>query len=96
MSNDAPQLSGNWSYPTAVRFGVGRIKEIGKVCKEQGMSRPLLVTDPGLANLPMIPAALSELDATTWGTLAAAVSEVASAAAQGNRAWLQLLDTLAK
>lgn len=63
MSNDVTQLSGNWSYPTTIRFGAGRISEIGKVCKDLGMTRPLLVTDPGLANLPMIPAALSELEA---------------------------------
>ena len=62
MSNAVP-LSGNWSYPTSVRFGAGRIAEIGKVCKASGMTRPLLVTDPGLAGLPMIPAALSELEA---------------------------------
>jgi alcohol dehydrogenase class IV len=63
MSNDAIPLSANWNYPTAVQFGAGRISEIGKVCKAQGMKRPLLVTDPGLAGLPMIPAALSELEA---------------------------------
>jgi len=63
MSNDAIPLSANWNYPTAVQFGAGRISEIGKVCKAQGMTRPLLVTDPGLAGLPMIPAALSQLEA---------------------------------
>ena len=47
-------MSGNWNYPTAVRFGVGRANEIGAACKELGMSNPLLVTDPGLAGLPMI------------------------------------------
>ncbi|MFN7168132.1 MAG: iron-containing alcohol dehydrogenase [Pannonibacter sp.] len=44
----------NWSYPTAVRFGAGRIKELPAVVKLAGMKRPLLVTDPGLAKLPMI------------------------------------------
>lgn len=77
MSNDAIALSGNWNYPTSIRFGNGRISEIGKVCKAQGMTRPLLVTDPGLAGLPMIPAALSELEAA--GITGAVFSEV-----QGN------------
>ena len=62
MSTATVPLSGNWNYPTAVRFGAGRIKEIGKVCSAEGITRPLLVTDPGLARLPMIPAALAELE----------------------------------
>ena len=44
-------LSGNWSYPTAVRFGAGRISELGEACAAAGISRPLLVTDRGLAGL---------------------------------------------
>lgn len=74
MSTDNVTLSGNWNYPTAIRFGVGRIKELGKVCKAQGINRPLLVTDPCLAKLPMIPAALSDLEAA--GIPAVVFSEV--------------------
>ncbi|NQV99789.1 MAG: iron-containing alcohol dehydrogenase [Rhodospirillales bacterium] len=51
-------LSGNWNYPTSVRFGAGRIKELAQVCKDCGMKKPLLITDPGLAALPMIANAL--------------------------------------
>jgi alcohol dehydrogenase class IV len=47
-------LRGNWNYPTLVRFGAGRIIELPEHCKALGMQRPLLVTDPGLAALPMI------------------------------------------
>lgn len=43
----------NWSYPTEVRFGAGRIGELGEACESLAMHRPLLVTDPGLAELPM-------------------------------------------
>lgn len=43
-------LSGNWSYPTMVRFGPGRIVEIGEACRAAGIARPLLVTDRGLAD----------------------------------------------
>ena len=46
-------LTGNWSYPTAVRFGAGRISELGDACAAAGISRPLLVTDRGLARLPI-------------------------------------------
>jgi len=54
MSDDASALGGNWNYPTSVRFGVGRIKELAKACKALGMTKPLLITDPGLAALPMV------------------------------------------
>ena len=50
--NDAPK--GTWSYPTSIRFGAGRISELGEACKVAGMKQPLLVTDPGLAKLPMV------------------------------------------
>jgi alcohol dehydrogenase class IV len=47
------QLTGNWSYPTAIRFGAGRISELADACSATGLSKPLLVTDRGLANLPI-------------------------------------------
>lgn len=53
---DCPRA--NWNYPTAVRFGAGRIAELPEACRELGLARPLLVTDPGLAKLPMIAQAL--------------------------------------
>ena len=43
------KLVGNWSYPTSIRFGAGRIAELGEAAKAAGMRRPLLVTDPRLA-----------------------------------------------
>jgi alcohol dehydrogenase class IV len=51
--------SANWNYPTAIRFGPGRARELGDACKAVGMKRPLLVTDPGLAALPMVETALA-------------------------------------
>jgi alcohol dehydrogenase class IV len=51
---DPKTLRGNWNYPTAVRFGPGRIAELPDACRALGMARPLLVTDPGLAKLPMV------------------------------------------
>ncbi len=44
-------LNANWSYPTSIRFGVGRIIEIAEACKNIGIKKPLLVTDKGLAKL---------------------------------------------
>ena len=47
-------INANWSYPTAIRFGAGRISELAEACKSLGVERPLLVTDSGLAGLPMV------------------------------------------
>jgi alcohol dehydrogenase class IV len=44
----------NWNYPTALRFGVGRIRELPAACRELGMRAPLLVTDAGLAPLRIV------------------------------------------
>lgn len=52
----------NWNYPTAIRFGAGRIAELPQACRELGIGRPLLVTDPGLAGLPMVRQALARLE----------------------------------
>ena len=57
----------NWSYPTAVKFGPGRIAELAEHCKATGMARPLLVTDRALASLPITAAALDVLDAAGLG-----------------------------
>jgi alcohol dehydrogenase len=46
-------IKANWNYPTAVRFGAGRINELPEALKAAGISRPLFVTDAGLANLPV-------------------------------------------
>jgi alcohol dehydrogenase class IV len=51
---DAASLRANWNYPTAIRFGVGRIAELADSCQAAGIRRPLLVTDPGLAGAAMV------------------------------------------
>ena len=57
----------NWSYPTAIRFGAGRIAELADACRAAGMRRPLLVTDAGLASQPISQAALDRLAAAGLG-----------------------------
>lgn len=59
MTLDPKTLRGTWSFPTQMRFGPGRIAELGRACKNLGMRRPLLVTDPGLAKLPMVTDAIA-------------------------------------
>ncbi len=57
----------NWSYPTAIKFGPGRIKEIGAACAQAGIKRPLLVTDRGLANMAITQSTLDLLEAAGLG-----------------------------
>ena len=46
-------LIGNWSYPTQIKFGAGRIREISDACNQANIKNPLLITDKGLSNLPI-------------------------------------------
>ncbi len=55
-------LYANWSYPTAIRFGAGRIFELVEACMQVGMKNPLLVTDKSLADLPVVHKVLSIMD----------------------------------
>jgi alcohol dehydrogenase class IV len=57
-------LKANWSYPTTVWAGPGRIKELPAACERLGIRRPLLVTDEGLSDAPMVRNALSLLPGT--------------------------------
>ena len=61
------KLKANWSYPTAVRFGAGRIAELAEACAQAGMKKPLLVTDRGLAALPVTTRTLDIMDAAGLG-----------------------------
>ena len=51
----------NFNFPTAVKFGAGRVKELAELCKANRILRPLLVTDPGLAAMPMLAAMVDDL-----------------------------------
>ena len=46
-------IRGNWNYPTTVWAGPGRLEEIAAACTRAGMTRPLIVTDAGLATHAM-------------------------------------------
>ena len=54
-------IRANWNYPTTIWFGAGRIADLADACKKSGMKAPLLVTDPGLAAMPMIDEAMTAL-----------------------------------
>ena len=55
------QLRGNWNYPTTVRFGAGRIAELPEALRLAGIRKPLFVTDPMLAKMPMTAQAIDLL-----------------------------------
>lgn len=60
-------LFATWSYPTSIRFGAGRISELADACAAAGINRPLLVTDKGLADLPITRSALDVMAAADLG-----------------------------
>jgi len=82
MTHSVPNR--NWSYPTAIKFGVGRIAELAEQCKASGITRPLLVTDKALASLPITAEALAVLDAAGLGR--AVFSDVDPNPHEGNMA----------
>ncbi len=60
-------LNANWSYPTNIRFGAGRIVEIAEACISAGIRKPLLVTDRGLASMEITQRTLNLLEAADLG-----------------------------
>ncbi|WP_042143383.1 MULTISPECIES: iron-containing alcohol dehydrogenase [unclassified Pseudoalteromonas] len=52
-------LKADWNYPTNIKQGVGRIVELPNLCKDLGMKKPLVITDPFLAGQPMVAKVLS-------------------------------------
>ncbi len=60
-------LTANWSYPTSIRFGAGRISEIADACAVAGIKKPLLVTDRGLATMAITTKTLDRLEAAGLG-----------------------------
>ncbi|ACE91985.1 alcohol dehydrogenase iron-type protein [Rhizobium phaseoli] len=60
-------ITANWSYPTSVKLGRGRISELAAACKSLGMTKPLLITDRGLASMAITKNALDVLEEAGLG-----------------------------
>ena len=43
-------LKANWNFPTHIRIGSGRLKEIGQCCSDLNIFNPLVVTDKNLGD----------------------------------------------
>ncbi len=82
MSYDPARLTANWPFPTPVRFGPGRLAELGKTCARLGFTRPLVVTDAGLAKTEIVARAMAGLGEA--GLTATLFSEVKSNPTAGN------------
>ena len=53
--NESDILSNqDWTFPTNVAYGPGRLKEIGTICNNLNIKNPLIVTDKGSPKLPFI------------------------------------------
>ena len=52
-------LTATWSFPTELRIGAGCIRELADACRRHGIERPLVVTDPGLVELPAFESVMS-------------------------------------
>ena len=74
--------SRNLNYPTAIKFGPGRIAELADHSRAIGIGRPLFVTDPGLAAMPMVHAIVEELKGAGLGV--AVFSDVRSNPVEDN------------
>lgn len=72
----------NWNYPTNVKVGRGRIAELADLCKSMGMQAPLLITDPGLAALPMVQNVVDDIQRA--GLRCAIFSAIKSNPTEGN------------
>jgi alcohol dehydrogenase class IV len=57
-----------FNFPTKIRFGAGVIAELPAYLKDNDLSKPLVVTDPNVANLPFFKQILQNLHANGIST----------------------------
>jgi len=63
LSPNHETIRGDFNYPTSYRIGAGRVRELADACREQGIARPLVVTDPGITSLDWFPPIVGDLEA---------------------------------
>ena len=51
----------DWTFPTSIRYGPERIKELTEICNQKGIKKPMIVTDKGSKNLNFIDDILVDL-----------------------------------
>ena len=58
-----PGSISQYNFPTTIRFGVGASNELGDYLQKNNLKRPLIVTDPVVAQLDFFKKIISQLDA---------------------------------
>lgn len=58
-----PSQTYTFNFPTRIRFGAGVINELGAYLKDNGLSKPLIVTDPVIRELPFFKTIVANLQA---------------------------------
>jgi 4-hydroxybutyrate dehydrogenase len=53
----------SFNFPTRILFGCGAVRQLPEVLNDAGISKPLIVTDPGIHATPVFTAVTSALDA---------------------------------
>jgi alcohol dehydrogenase class IV len=71
-----------YNFPTSIRFGAGVVDELGPHLESENLKRALVVTDPGLAKLPVFAQVLARLEAAGLGV--AVFSEIAKNPVKSN------------
>jgi alcohol dehydrogenase class IV len=56
-----------FNFPTTIRFGAGVVKELPNYLKANDIKRPLVVTDPNVAQLPFFNAIIDDLKSNAIG-----------------------------
>ena len=57
----------DWTFPVPIRYGPGRLSEIGAACKQLNITNPLIVTDRGSRDLPFIDLVIAACDSEVLG-----------------------------
>ena len=52
----------DWEIPIPIRYGPGRVREVGTICAAHGIANPLIVTDRASASLPFVGAVMGALE----------------------------------
>ena len=60
-------LRANWSYPTVIKFGSGRVSEISNACALAGIKKPILITDSTLVTMNITKKLLDHLNKAGLG-----------------------------
>ena len=54
MTDDPFTQAANWDFPVPMKYGPGRLAEVGALCAAAGCRKPLIVTDRATAKLPFV------------------------------------------